>query len=103
MKVLEVVRLKKEAPEGLKFFMVLKYGCYTDKQSGGVCVAGLRTAQRVKSKSEIDLVAKLNLSHDIRLIEGTVNFPADSHGMRQRGESVRVTGDLNPLLLELED
>jgi hypothetical protein len=48
-------------------------------------------------------VAKLNLSHDIRLIEGTVNFPADSHGMRQRGGSVRVTGDLNPLLLELED
>lgn len=103
MKVVEVVRLKKKDSEGLKSFIVLKYGYYKDKKTGVVYVGGLRTAQQVKAKSETELVAKMQLQHDVRLIVGEVNFLPDDHGMRQLGGCVVVTEDLNPLLLEVED
>lgn len=100
MRVIEVQKLKNEDAEGLKSYMVLSYGCYADKKTGGVSITGLRIAQRVKAKSERGVLAKLALKSNLAVITGAVNFPADSHGMRQRGECVRVSDDFKPLLLE---
>jgi hypothetical protein len=102
MRVIEIQEMKRTDAQGLKSYIVLSYGCYTDKKTGGVCIAGLMTAQQIKAKSERGLLAKLALKSNLAVITGAVNFPADSHGMRQRGATIRVSADFKPLLLESE-
>jgi len=102
MKVIEVVKLKAKDVDGLKRFMMLKYGAYEDKKTGALSISRLLTARGICAQSEESLLSKLALKHNVSLITGKVNFPVDSHGTRQRGCCVEVTGDLNPLLLEVE-